>query len=304
MMQRREFVQLGGAATIVGLAGCTGGSREPYINGEVEFAMNPTEPQDEMEAQYDPLAEVLGAAAGVPATTTYARNYSAILQGLGSGTVDMADTGPFAAALGVNAGQAEIALQRKAYGSFTYASVIVTREDSDIDSLSDLAGRTVGFADRLSASGALFPLFMLKQAGLSIGGLPSEDGGSDFTPTFSSHGAAFEQLEAGQVDAAGVGKFITVGDDGVKSGFRYVKEYDGIPEAPIVTSPMLTSEEKQTLTTAIVDAPASMYHGADGTPDTDDDLWFDDVREAGLDTYQPVIDVALELGIDASLLDG
>jgi phosphonate transport system substrate-binding protein len=47
-----------------------------------------------------------------------------------------------------------------------------------------------------------------------------------------------------------------------------------------------------------------MYLGEDGEGDTDDDLWFSDVREADNDTYQPVVDVANELGITAELLDG
>ncbi|WP_255150992.1 phosphate/phosphite/phosphonate ABC transporter substrate-binding protein [Halorarius halobius] len=326
MSQRRTFLKTAGAVGIAGLfAGCTGNTDNnndggggdtddgtptatktpvPYGNGEVNFVMSPSEPQDLMEKQYQPIKEYLNEQTGLPTTLKYARNYSAVLQAMGSGTADIAETGPFAAALGVKADKADIALQRYAYGSWEYTSVIVTKESSDINSLSDLKGKTVGFADRLSASGALFPLYMLKQAGLKVGGYPQEQGSANFEATFSGHAQAFEQLANDQVAAAGVGQFITLNDDrNLKDGYEYVKTYDGIPRAPIVTSPELSDEEQNELVNALKDAPDSMYLGADGEEGTDDDLWFSDVRPADVEKYQPVIDVANELGIETEYLD-
>jgi phosphonate transport system substrate-binding protein len=107
------------------------------------------------------------------------------------------------------------------------------------------------------------------------------------------------------VAAAGVGKFITLNDAReLKDGFRYVETYDGIPRAPVIVSPELSDEEKTEVTEAFLDAPDSVYYGEDGEEGTDDDLWFSDVREASVEDYQPVIDVATELGISAELLDG
>jgi phosphonate transport system substrate-binding protein len=146
---------------------------------------------------------------------------------------------------------------------------------------------------------------MLKGAGLNIGDLPTDTGDADFTPQFSSHAEAFAALERGQVAAAGVGKFISLNDDReLKDGFRYVHEEDGIPRAPVIVSPELSDEEKTAVRDALMNAPESMYLGEDGEPDTDDDLWFSDVREADNETYQPVVEVANELGITTELLDG
>jgi phosphonate transport system substrate-binding protein len=267
--------------------------------------MSPSEPQQLMESQYQPVKERFESQLGVPARLQYAAGYSAALQSLASGTGDVGETGPFAAALGVANDRCEIILQRYGYGSWTYASVIATQADSDIESLTDLEGERVAFADRLSASGALYPLFMLKQAGLDIGDLPTDTGSADFTPQFSSHAEAFAALERGQVAAAGVGKFITLNDDReLKEGFRYVQTEDGIPRAPVIVSPELSDSEQQAVVDALLDAPESMYLGEDGEADTDDDLWFSDVREADNETYQPVVEVANELGITAELLDG
>lgn len=320
MSKRRTFLKTAGAVGIAGvLAGCTGendgpegnddatdtGTAVPYSDGRLTFYMSPSEPQQLMEAQYAPIESRLEGELGVTTQLQYAAGYSAVLQSLAGGTGDVAETGPFAAALGVNNDRCDVILQRYGYGSWTYSSVIVTVEDSDVQSLTDLEGERIAFADRLSASGALFPLYMLKQAGLNIGDLPSDTGDADFTPQFSSHAEAFAALERGQVAAAGVGKFITVNDDReLKDGFRFVETTDEIPRAPIVVSPELSDEEKQSVTDALLNAPDEMYLGEDGEGDTDDDLWFTDVREASVETYQPVVDVAVELGISAELLDG
>jgi phosphonate transport system substrate-binding protein len=333
MAKRRSFLKSAGVVGIAGLlSGCSGGSSSggsdetemseaatptdtetptatstpvPYGDGRLTFYMSPSEPQELMQSQYAPVRELLETELPVDtARLQYAAGYSAVLQSLAGGTGDVAETGPFAAALGVANDRCDIVLQRYGYGSWTYASVIATQADSDIESLTDLEGERIAFADRLSASGALYPLYMLQQAGLNIGDLPTDTGNADFTPQFSSHAEAWSALERGQVAAAGVGKFISLNDDReLYDGYRYVDTTDNIPRAPIVVSPELSDDEQTAVTEAFLDADASLYLGEDGEEETDDDLWFSDVREASNDTYQPVVDVANELGISAELLD-
>lgn len=322
MTKRRTFLKSAGAVGVAGLAaGCSGstdsgGSTEteadtatstpvPYGDGRLTFYMSPSEPQELMQSQYAPVQDMLESELAVDtATLQYAAGYSAVLQSLAGGTGDVAETGPFAAALGVANDRCDIILQRFGYGSWTYASVIATQADSDIESLTDLEGERIAFADSLSASGALYPLYMLQQAGLDIGDLPTDTGGADFTPQFSSHAEAWSALERGQVAAAGVGKFISLNDDReLYDGFRYVETIDEIPRAPVVVSPELSDDEQATVRDAFLEAGESLYLGEDGEADTEDDLWFSDVREASNETYQPVVDVANELGISAELLD-
>lgn len=301
MKNRREVLAAAGALGLTSVAGCIGDfGEQPYGDGEVSLLMSPTEPQDQMTAQYTPVQKQLNDYIDEvdEVSIQYAADYSATLNAMSSGTDDVAETGPFAAALGVNTDKAEIALQRKAYGSWSYKSVIVTNEDSDIEELADLEGKTVAFADALSASGSLYPLYMLKQAGLSIPDEPGNAEGANFTPQWSSHASAKEALVNGQADAAGVGYFIVAGDgqDGYAEGIREVAATDEIPRAPIVISPELADEEKTAITNAFLEAPNEMYYGEDGEEGTEDDIWFSDVRKADVDTYQPVVDLANELG--------
>jgi phosphonate transport system substrate-binding protein len=311
MAKRRTFLKSAAAAGTLGLtgtAGCIGNfGSQPYGDGTLQFMMSPSEPQDYMRKQYTPVRDYLDEEleADADVELQYASNYSATLSALESGNGEVAETGPFAAALGVMNDQVEIALQRHAYGSWDYYSVIVTREDSDIEGPADLEGKEIAFADMTSASGSLYPLYMLKQAGLDIGEAPTSDNGADFSATWSGHAEAFSALMDGQVDAAGVGRFITWDYDAgdYKEGVKEVDVESGIPRAPIVTSPELDEEEKDDVVSTLENAPDEIYLGADGEADTDDDLWFDDVRPADLETYQPVIDVAQELDLDTDLLD-
>jgi phosphonate transport system substrate-binding protein len=307
MIRRRQYLKSAGATGAALLtAGCIGQfGDQPYNDGEVNFLMSPTEPQDLMTNQYEPVANVLEDATGHPTDLRYSRSYSTILQALDSGNGDIAETGPFAAALGVKDESAEVVLQRHAFGSWTYHSVIVSAADSDITEAADLEGKSIAFADILSSSGSLYPLYMLKQAGLSIGEAPGSDEGADFEASWSSHAQAAEALKAGQVDAAGVGRFIVwdYENSDYQEDFQEVAHTGGIPRAPMIVSPTLDSEEKSTLVDGLVNAPDSMYLGADGEADTDDDLWFDGVREADVSMYQPVVEVANELGVTTDLLD-
>ncbi|MCO8242824.1 MULTISPECIES: phosphate/phosphite/phosphonate ABC transporter substrate-binding protein [unclassified Haladaptatus] len=304
MVNRRTFIKSASTAGLVGLsgmAGCIGTfGKQAYKDGKIKFLMSPTEPQEQMMAQYTPIKKRLNNYIDAVDTVNmkYAANYSATLTALDSGTADVAESGPFAAALGVKNDRADIILQRHAYGTWTYYSVIITREDSDISSLKDLKGKKIAFADALSASGSLYPLSMLKEAGLSIPDSPGDPKGADFEPTWTTHDKAYNALKSGQADAAGVGRFI-VWDYDTNDYVEGVKELDirsEIPRAPIMVSPKLTDDEKEKITKAFTKAPDKMYYGADGKKDTDDDIWFDGVKKVDASTYQPVVKVANKLG--------
>ena len=281
---------------------------------EINMNLSPSVPQKNLYVQYGPVRDHLetyvesnyDVPEALDANMNVGSNYSAVIQALGSGTADIAETGPFAAALGVDAGNAEVILQRKGYGSWTYQSIIAVPKDSDITSLSDLSGKTVAFADRLSTSGCLYPLYDMKTEGnVDIGKLPEGNGSqADIDPVFAGgHTKSYALLEKGQVDAAGMGGFVPgiVGD--FSANARKINEHTGLPRAPIVVSSQLGSKAKAALKQAFLQAPDTIYYGADGEEGGDDDLWFSDVREASVDDYRSVIDTAKELGVTPELFE-
>lgn len=207
--------------------------------------------------------------------------------------------------------KAEIVLQRQGYGSWTDMSWIAVQKDSDISSLSDLEDETVAFADRLSTSGAPFPLFgLLTEGGLSIGNLPTGGGASaNFEANLAgSYTLSYETPANGQAVAAGIGGLVT----GIKSGAdsnpwgetaEWLWTHEGLLRAPTVVSPELSDENKNAVIDAFLNAPDDIGYGTDGEKGTDDDRWFNAVREVGVDKYQPVIDAANELGVGTDILE-
>jgi len=343
MAKRRTFLKsigVAGTAGVTGLAGCLGGgggdgddggdggdggdgsdgSDQLTFGGDdaVNFGISPSVPQENLEVQYSPvmdhidsyLSENYEVSDDLVVDPSIASNYSAIIQSLGQGTTDIAETGPFAAALGVNSDNAEIILQRYGYGSWTYKSLIAVPNDSDISEVADLEGSTVAFSDRLSTSGALYPLRAISQAGVDIGNLPEGNGSqADIDARFAGgHVSSYTQLEEGVVDAAAMGGFVRdtstgPAPDAWQEVATTLHEDEGLPRAPIVVSPDLSDEAKDALTQAFLDAPDTIYYGEDGEDGTDDDLWFGRVREAGQDEYQSVIDVANELDVGPEIFD-
>jgi phosphonate transport system substrate-binding protein len=339
MAGRRKFLKLAGATSIAslsGLAGCTGGGggdgdettsasdtteSKPALayggDGTIDFGISPSVPQEDLEVQYAPLMDHVGsyvrenydAPESLKVSGNVGSNYSAIIQSLGQGTTDVAETGPFAAALGVKTGNAEIILQRFGYGSWEYKSIIAVPNDSDITELADLSGKTVAFSDQLSTSGALYPLYSMSSEGdLDIGNLPEGNGSqAEFDARFAGgHVTSYTLLAEGQVDAAAMGGFVRdTGAGPSPEEFQDVAttlhEDTGLPRAPVVVSPELSEQEKTAIQEAFLEGPDSMYYGADGEDGTDDDLWFGDVRAAGQEEYQSVIDVADELGVGTDI---
>jgi len=285
---------------------------------EINFNISPSVPQEQLEVQYAPLRDHIQSYVtenydtpdGLEASMNIGTNYSAVIQALGQGTADVAETGPLAAVVGNQTSNSEVILQRFGYGSWTYKSLIAVPNDSSISSVEDLEGKDVAFSDPLSTSGFLFPVAAMAEAGIDIGELPEGNGSqAAFNPRFAGgHVQSYTLLEQGQVDAAGMGGFVRdTGTGPSPDEFQNVattlQEDSGIPRAPVVVSPQLPQESKDAIQQAFLEGPDTIYYGDDGEEGTDDDLWFGNVREASDEDYQLVADKAETLGIDPSFFN-
>ncbi|MFC6975271.1 phosphate/phosphite/phosphonate ABC transporter substrate-binding protein [Halomicroarcula sp. GCM10025709] len=283
-------------------------------NEELNFNLSPSVPQEDLYVQYAPLRDHLeeyitnnfDVPDALDAQMNVGSNYSAVIQALGQGTADLAETGPFAAAIGYQTDNSDIILQRYGYGGWTYKSIIATRNDSDISEVADLEGRSVAFSDPLSTSGFLYPTAAIQDAGIDVGNLPEGNGSqASFDPTFAGgHVQSYTLLEQGQVDAAAMGGFVRDTKTGPtpddwQSVATTLHEDEGLPRAPIVVSSALDDDAQNAIQEAFLQASDTVFDGADAEDGTDDDLWFSKVREADVETYQGVLDVAESLGVGA-----
>lgn len=273
-------------------AGETDSDGEAYT-----FGLAPIEPTSIVMETYAGFESYLDDAIG-ETDLDVAPSSRALVSRLESGSYAFADAGPLTAALAARDERAEIALQRKAFGTWEYESYIVTREETDLESLADVSGRSVVFANRFSTSGSIVPLWVLANAGVDVGALPLEAGNSGFEATFTNHAAALETLQAGDADVACLGGFIATDDDGsLEEGLRVLHAELELPRAPILTSPTLSPADTDAFVDAMRNAPDRAYAGADENDD-DDDLWFSDVRPADPSDYEFLADAADTLDIE------
>ncbi|MDH5019148.1 phosphate/phosphite/phosphonate ABC transporter substrate-binding protein [Halobacterium rubrum] len=340
MAGRRKFLKVAGAtgiAGLTGLSGCTGGGDGDGGDGdgggdsttaestattssgpaEITFTLTPAESEVDVRKQYQPLFDYLESEADVSIESSVAADYAAVYSSLESGQTDVADAAPAIAIQSADNDVAEVAGIRIAYGAAKYFSLITTLPDSDIESLSDLESETVAFADRLSTSGSIFPLYMLNDAGLDTGGAPNGTP-EDFEGQWSDHSQARKTLiNRDPVVAAGTGAFSTAGhvpkdqfsdqflemsaeNDGdlgtADPELQLLAESNPIPRAPILMRTGLDSTVKSDVTEALLAAGEEDLINED--LGDDQQLWFTGLSEGTVEAYQPVRDAFEALGVD------
>lgn len=139
------------------------------------------------------FAELLEAATGRDVEITDVPDYLSVVEAIRADHVDIGIMSGFPSALAVNTGEVDalVAFQ----GDGKPVSTCVVLDDSPVQSVEDLAGKTVAFADQASSSGYFMPVYMLHEAGL--------EQGTDYEAIFAGgHEGSFAALEQGQVDAA------------------------------------------------------------------------------------------------------
>lgn len=312
--KRRSFLKATGAMGAIGLtgmAGCLGMSDDDVIR----FILNPAEAHVDMDLQYKPLIDYLEEETGATIETTLTESYTATVNALRNDQGELADISP----TGVIAApdHMDVIGIRVAFGAAQYFSLITTLPDNDVDELADLEGRTVSLVDPLSVSGGLFPLLMLKQAGLDVGTAPDGDP-VDFEAIYSDHTVAREELvNRVEVYAAGNGAFASasyVPEDQFSDTFMSISseapnvgtdepelqllaESDPIPRAPLVSRSSWDNPLKDEIEDLLINAPDEAFQHEDEVDD-DHELWFTGVEPGTVDDYQPIQDVLDELDLE------
>ncbi len=116
------------------------------------------------------MQEQLSELLGIPVEMFPAPDYAGVIQGLVAGQLDYAGLGASAyAAIYLQDPEAvePIFVSAESDGSLGYIAPMYVRADSDIQSLEDMRGRSLAYADPNSTSGYLVPQFELRQAGIN-----------------------------------------------------------------------------------------------------------------------------------------
>ncbi|MEM6422653.1 MAG: phosphonate ABC transporter substrate-binding protein, partial [Pseudomonadota bacterium] len=117
------------------------------------------------------LEERFEALLGVDVSLFPSADYAGVIEGMLGGNLDHAYLGSSSYAA-VHLGDPEavtpVLTRRQLDGATGYYSVLVSRADSGIESLEDMEGKKLGYADPNSTSGFLIPSVEFEQAGINV----------------------------------------------------------------------------------------------------------------------------------------
>ncbi|WP_350348970.1 phosphate/phosphite/phosphonate ABC transporter substrate-binding protein [Agromyces sp. G08B096] len=176
------------------LTGCQAGTDQAAAaDAPITIATIPMGDDPTQENPVDAFAELLAEETGREVEITDVPDYLSVVEAIRADHVDIGIMSGFPSALAVNTGEVDALLAWA--GSDDPVSTCVVLADSPVQTVEDLAGKTVAFADQASSSGYFMPVYMLHEAGL--------EQGEDYEAIFAGgHEGSFVALQQGQVDAA------------------------------------------------------------------------------------------------------
>ncbi|HHY36481.1 MAG TPA: phosphate/phosphite/phosphonate ABC transporter substrate-binding protein [Firmicutes bacterium] len=134
--------------------------------GQLLFGVTPFVEPQKVKERYLPIINGVAAQLGLQARTIITADYTALIQNLFDGIVDIAWFSPLAYVAARDQGGAVPLVTPIVNGAPSYQGFIITRRDSGIKTLADLRGQTFAFVDEKSASGYAYPRYLLRQAGI------------------------------------------------------------------------------------------------------------------------------------------
>lgn len=181
-MRLKKLALMGMGLILAGtLVGCGSNSENSDSSNKEKLVVQfvPTNNDGSMEAKTKPFAEYLSKKLDRDVEVTLATDYSTIVEAMASGQVDIGIMPPAAYVQAKDMGAAEAILTSE-LGKYdeetglplegeltsTFKGEILVKSDSSIKTLSDLKGKKIAALSPNSASGYIYPVAELKDAGI------------------------------------------------------------------------------------------------------------------------------------------
>lgn len=181
-MRLKKLALMGMGLILAGtLVGCGSNSENSDSSNKEKLVVQfvPTNNDGSMEAKTKPFAEYLSKKLDRDVEVTLATDYSTIVEAMASGQVDIGIMPPAAYVQAKDMGAAEAILTSE-LGKYdeetglplegeltsTFKGEILVKSDSSIKTLSDLRGKKIAALSPNSASGYIYPVAELKDAGI------------------------------------------------------------------------------------------------------------------------------------------
>lgn len=197
-MKKRWYKIIGALSLIilsVMVTGCSSKSKTASTQTPLNVQFVPTNNDGSMQAKAKPFAKYLSQKLGRKVNVTLATDYSTIVQAMASGKVDIGIMPPaaYVQARKQKVAKAILSSELSAYNrktgkpeknklSGSFKGEILVRNDSQIKALKDLKGKKIATLSPNSASGYIYPLAEMMDAGIkpddvtltTVNDIPSE----------------------------------------------------------------------------------------------------------------------------------
>lgn len=189
------------ASVVRPVPGQQGSEGKPLV-----LAFIPQENPEKLIDDISVITDYLEGETGFPVRGFVTLDHAAAVEALRHGDADISFMGALPYVLAHHEIGAEVVLAEVYRGEPTYRSRIFVRRDSGIETVADLRGKTIAFADPISESGYLYPLEIVADAGLLERGADPQ---SFFSRIYFAGGyqQAVQAVANGFVDAAGASQF-------------------------------------------------------------------------------------------------
>lgn len=139
----------------------------PAAAQEIRLGILPRLSPAELTTMFSPLAEYLSRQAGQKVTLVLLKDFAEFKQHVREGQLEIAFSNPLIYVelkRGLDLGPLAVATEKK--GGAMFRGILITRQDSGIQSVADVKGRRLVFVDKDSLGGYLSQLLYLRKQGL------------------------------------------------------------------------------------------------------------------------------------------
>lgn len=180
--------------------------------------------------RYQPLMDYLSAVTGETVELHLEKNYKAVVDSLGKGTISFALLGPLTYLDAYKRFDAPpIAKSRTSRGETFFRSVIVTDTNGSIKEISQLVDKKFAFAALWSTSGNLIPRYMLAWAGIHLDNLSTYY-------HYNYHDTVAKKVISHEFDAGAIR--LSTAERYTPYGLKIIATSGPIPTGPVVVSPL------------------------------------------------------------------
>jgi phosphonate transport system substrate-binding protein len=243
--------------------------------------------------RFMPLAEYLSDNLDIQIKLTILSRYGNIIQRIKEQQIDAAFLGSFTGALAISQlGVEPLARPINMDGTSTYFGHIFVRKDSSIKTVADMQGKSLALVERATTAGYIFPLAWLKRN--EVDNISTYFGEHYFA---GSHDATIDAVLNGEADV-GAGKN-TIYERVQSANPRIDRELVILASSPRVPSnslcvrPDIDDKYKKKLKDLLL----NLHHDPKGLKILEI-LGAKRFVETDKEDYQPVLDLAVEAGID------